>query len=190
MHRYIIGLLALVLVQPVLVQATSPQATSGQAGAGQSSVKPAKVVSALTDCRGKADPTERLACYDQAVDALNAATSARDVVIIDQAEVAQTRKGLFGFALPSIPFLKGRADNKDDEADERRLVTTITEARSLTGDHWRFTVTEGAVWETTQVSRGFDDPKPGATVTIERGTFGAYYAVVGKRGRAAVRRIR
>ena len=45
------------------------------------------------------------------------------------------------------------------------------------------------MWETTEDKRGFTDPKPGAAVVIERGTLGAYYAKVGRGGRAAVRRI-
>lgn len=146
-------------------------------------------VAALQACRTKADAAERLACYDKAVDVLSAATASRDLVVIDKAEVKSARKGLFGFALPRIPFLSSREGDPDDDADARELQTTIVSARRWNRVYWRFTVEGGAMWETTEDTRSFTDPKPGAAVMIERGTLGAYYAKVGRGGRAAVRRI-
>ncbi len=144
---------------------------------------------ALQTCRTKADAAERLACYDKAVDVLSAATASRDLVVIDKAEVKQARKGLFGFTLPRIPFLSGKQGDPDDDADARELQTTVVSAKRWNRIYWRFSVEGGAMWETTEETRGFTDPKPGAAVIIERGTLGAYYAKVGRGGRAAVRRI-
>ena len=146
-------------------------------------------VAALQACRTKPDAAERLACYDKAVDVLSAATASRDLVVIDKAEVKSARKGLFGFTLPRIPFLSGREGDPDDDADARQLQTTIVSARRWNRVYWRFTVEGGGMWETTEDTRAFSDPKPGASVVIERGTLGAYYAKVGRGGRAAVRRI-
>lgn len=146
-------------------------------------------ISALQSCRTKADAAERLACYDKAVDVLSAATASRDLVVIDKAEVKQARKGLFGFTLPRIPFLSGKEGDPDDDADARELQTTVVSAKRWNRIYWRFTVESGGAWETTEDKRGFTDPKPGAAVIIERGTLGAYYAKVGRGGRAAVRRI-
>lgn len=144
---------------------------------------------ALQTCRTKADAAERLACYDKAVDVLSAATASRDLVVIDKAEVKQARKGLFGFTLPRIPFLSGKQGDPDDDADARELQTTVVSAKRWNRTYWRFSVEGGAMWETTEETRGFTDPKPGSTVIIERGTLGAYYAKVGRGGRASVRRI-
>jgi hypothetical protein len=146
-------------------------------------------VAALQACRTKVDAAQRLACYDKAVDVLTAATASRDLVVIDKAEVKNARKGLFGFALPRIPFLSGREGDPDDDADARQLSTTIISARRWNRIYWRFSVEGGGMWETTEDTRSFTDPKPGAAVIIERGTLGAYYAKVGRGGRAAVRRI-
>ncbi len=146
-------------------------------------------VAALQACRTKADASERLACYDKAVDVLSAATASRDLVVIDKAEVKSARKGLFGFTLPRIPFLSGKDGDPDDDADARELQTTVVSARRWNRAFWRFTVQSGSTWETTEDSRSFTDPKPGAPVVIERGTLGAYYAKVGRGGRSAVRRI-
>ena len=153
---------------------------------------PAKLpaqVAALQACRTKPDAAERLACYDRAVDVLSAATASRDLVMIDKAEVKAARKGLFGFTMPRIPFLSGGNNDADDDADARELKTTIVSARRWNRVYWRFAVEGGSMWETTEDTRGFTDPKAGAAVIIERGTLGAYYAKVGRGGRAAVRRI-
>jgi hypothetical protein len=147
-------------------------------------------VSALQTCRAKADAAERLACYDKAVDVLSAATASREIVVIDRAEVKTTRKGLFGFSLPKIGFLSGRAGDKEDERDESELTSTVTSSRQFNREYWRITLADGAIWETTSTSRGFDDPKPGASVTVERGSLGAYWLTVGKRGRVQARRIK
>jgi hypothetical protein len=147
-------------------------------------------VTALQSCRSKADAAERLACYDKAVDALSAAAASRDIVVIDRAEVKTTRKGLFGFTLPKIGFLSGRDGDKEDARDESELVSTVASARQWNREYWRITLADGATWETTSTARGFDDPRPGAAVTIERGTLGAYWLTVGKRGRVQARRIK
>jgi hypothetical protein len=147
-------------------------------------------VSALQSCRTKADAAERLACYDKAVDALSAATASREIVVIDRAEVKTTRKGLFGFTLPKIGFLSGRDGSKEDERDENEMVSTVASSRNWNREYWRITLPDGAIWETISTARGFDDPKPGATVTIERGTLGAYWLTIGKRGRVQARRIK
>ena len=165
-----------VVVVPLSVRAETPPKMPAQ-------------VTALQACRTKADAAERLACYDKAVDVLSAATASRDLVVIDKAEVKSARKGLFGFTLPRIPFLSGRDGDPDDDADARELQTTIISARRWNRIYWRFSVEGGAIWETTEDKRGFTDPKPGVAVVIERGTLGAYYAKVGRGGRAAVRRI-
>ena len=153
-------------------------------------VQVAPQVQALQDCRTKPDAAARLACYDKAVDALTAATASRDVVVIDRAEVRKTRKGLFGFALPKIGFLSGREGNKDDALDEAELTSTVLSARTWNREYWHITLADGGVWETTSTARGFDDPKPGRPVRIERGTLGAFWLTVGKHGRVQARRIK
>lgn len=163
--------------------------SANAAVAAEEPVKLPSQISALQTCRLKADPVERLACYDKAVDVISAATQSRDLVVIDKAEVKSARKGLFGFTLPRIPFLSGRPGDPDDEADFRELNTTVISAQRWNRVYWRFSVQGGGIWETTEDARGFNDPKQGAAVLIERGTLGAFYAKVGKGARAAVRRI-
>jgi hypothetical protein len=149
----------------------------------------AKPIAALQSCRSIADAAQRLACYDKAVDVLAAATASGETVVVERDDVRKARKGLFGFTLPKIGFLTGREDNKDDQNDAARLETTVTAARAIGYGKWRFTVEGGAVWETVEASIAFDDPEPGAKVTIEKGSLGAYYAKVGKGRRVQAKRV-
>ena len=158
------------------------------AAATEEAAKIPAQITALQTCRTKTDAVERLACYDKAVDVLAAATASRELVVIDKAEVKTARNGLFGFTLPRISFLSGK-DGDPDDADARELKTIVTTAKRWNRIYWRFSVESGSTWETTEDKRGFADPKPGAPVTIERGTLGAYYATIGRGGRAGVRRI-
>jgi len=160
------------------------------AAAAERAVPPvAGPVAALQQCRGVADPAERVGCYDRAVDALNKATASNEVVIVERTEVRKARKGLFGFTLPRIGFLTGRDDNEEDKADAAELTTTITASREIGYGKWRFTVEGGGIWETVEVSPGFDDPLPGKQVTLQKGSLGSYYAKVGKGRRVQAKRV-
>jgi hypothetical protein len=144
---------------------------------------------ALQKCRAEPDNNKRLACYDSAVSALTAATESRDVVVVERSEVRKARKGLFGFTLPRIGLLAGREGNKDDEADVKRLDTTIVDARALANGLWRFTVEGGAVWDTTETSISLASPKPGRAVRIDAAALGSYMARIGNGGWVRVRRV-
>lgn len=149
----------------------------------------AKQVTALQACRAKTDSAERLACYDKAVDVLTAATASQEVVIVERSEVRKARKGLFGFTLPKIGFLTGRDGNAEDEADAKRQETTIVSSRQVGYGKWRFTVEGGAIWETVEAKLGFDDPLPGRTVILEKGSLGSYFAKVGKGRQVQAKRV-
>ncbi len=149
----------------------------------------AKQVLALQACRAKADATDRLACYDQAVDVLSAATASQDLVVIERSEVRKARKGLFGFSLPRIGFLAGREGNKEDEADAVRFEGKIISVRDIANGGWQFAVEGGAVWMTMETSFSFKTPAPDRMVVIERGALGSYSARVGNGGWVRVKRL-
>ena len=164
-------------------------AVTSHALAAPSAQPVAKQVSDLQACRALSDSAARLACYDRAADALTTATASQEIVIVERSEVRKTRKGLFGFTLPKIGFLAGRADNRDDQADMDRLETKVVTSRALPYGKWRFTVESGAVWDTVEASFAFDDPLPGRTVLLERGALGSYFAKVGKGRRVQAKRV-
>ncbi|UVO54928.1 hypothetical protein [Sphingomonas sp. SUN039] len=177
MMRFLLPTCAVLIAVPAIGAAPTPP------------VPAAKPVTALQSCRAVTDAAARLACYDRAVDALSAATASGDVVVVERTEVRKARKGLFGFTLPRIGFLTGKADNAEDTADAKELATVVTAGRSIGNGKWRFTVEGGAVWETVEASSAFSDPLPGRKVLIEKGLMGAYFATVEKGRRVQAKRI-
>ena len=134
-------------------------------------------VTALRDCQGKTDPTERLACYDTAVAAMVAASSEGEVRVVDRAEVRETRRKLFGFALPDLGIFGGRGDKEEaaEEAEEfTTLNTTITGVRTSSGSYVLVTA-EGAQWQLDEMPARLMKPKVGQTLEIKKGALSSYF---------------
>ena len=144
---------------------------------------PSRHAVALAVCREISGSTARLSCYDREVLALLAAAKSNTVVLVDRAEVRRARRKTFGFDRSAArPFGTSPID-KEDQADSTRLVTKILSGTPAGYGKWRFTITEGSVWETLESDVGFDDPKPGASVILERNAMGGFFAQIGH-GRA------
>ncbi|WP_262422463.1 hypothetical protein [Brevundimonas denitrificans] len=84
-----------------------------------------ELLNRLTDCRAMTDPAARLSCYDTAVEALDAAERQGEVVVVDRAQVRESRRALFGFEMPSLPAF-GRVTAAEDEVSS--VETTLTRA--------------------------------------------------------------
>ena len=135
-------------------------------------------VTALRECQGKTDPAERLACYDTAVASMVAASSEGEVRVVDRAEVRETRRKLFGFALPDLGIFGGRGDkDKADEEEEEEfttLNTTITGVRTSSGSYVLVTA-EGAQWQLDEMPARLMKPKVGQTLEIKKGALSSYF---------------
>lgn len=143
------------------------------------------LVQALAGCRAQTDDGARLRCFDQAAAALTEAAAQGNVVVVDQQDLKQARKSLFGFSLPKLPFFGGD-QSASDEQDE--ITASIASAHSLRYGKWRLTLDSGAVWETTEASTSVRDPKVGNAVLIKRGPLGSYMIRIdGRRGLRAKR---
>jgi hypothetical protein len=143
------------------------------------------LVTAIDRCRQVTDPTQRLACYDAAANALVQAANSGTVAVVDQNEIRKARHSLFGFTLPKIPFFSG--DTTADEV-QRQLDTTVTSVQALNNGYYRIVIADNhAVWETTDSSVSFDPPRTGQKISIIRGPLGSYFlrinGQVGVRGR-------
>lgn len=149
----------------------------------------ARPYAALQACRAITDNTQRLACFDKASAALDAAQKSEDVVIVDRQEVKKARKGLFGFNLPRIGFLAGRDGNAEDAKDEQQLDDTVAKAQALPYGKWRITLSSGGVWETLETDSRFTDPRPGAAIQLSKGMIGSYFLQVGKGRAVKARRV-
>ena len=169
-RRYVI-LLFSVLATPALLAAKEPDQAS-------------RHLDALGQCRALATAEERAACYDRAYDALIAARDRKEVVVVDREAVREARRGLFGLNLPSLRLFGG----DDDKAEEiNEIDSTVQSASQGSGGAWTITLADGARWRQND-DKFLMPPKPGQSINIRKGSFGAFFARVnGKTGVKVVR---
>jgi hypothetical protein len=136
------------------------------------------LIQALSACRSVADEKARLDCFDQASARLAEAVDKKELVVLDQQEIRETRRSLFGFSVPNIPLFRGESGG-----DDGKLETTIAGAAPLGGGKWRIRLEDGAIWDTNESRLGLSDPRPGQKIVIQRGTLGNYFLRIdGQRG--------
>ena len=133
----------------------------------------ASLIDGLRKCRSVAGDSERAACYDGAAAALIGAVDAGDVRLVDREQVRKTRRQLFGTSAPELDILKG--DGKDAEESADLLETTITSAVRTGAANWRFTTTEGAVWEINNPPRKIAPIMPGDKVVFKKASLGYFF---------------
>ena len=170
-------------VVALFVTATSfPVASSA---APKASVAAVGVIDELAECERVAADAARLACYDAAAAKLAAATAAGDVKILDREEIRATRRGLFGFELPKLPFFKGDDSAKDTPEELDTVVRGVA-----AGSYGKFALTmeDGAVWSTAEPLPR--DPKAGMKVHINRGAVGNYFMKVGAMRAVRAQRVK
>lgn len=127
----------------------------------------------LLKCRDIAMDSQRLACFDRQVADMQAASDRDEVVILDKAELHKTRRTLFGFSFPKLPFLDGDDDAKKEEEGFSRIQTTIASVKNLGYGKWQIQLEDGAQWMTTEpiIRR---TPKAGMTIEIRRASMGSF----------------
>lgn len=143
---------------------------AGQAHAQQ----PAKVppqLTAVIACRSQTGDQARLDCYDRAVASLAQASEQGQVVVIDREELRRTRRSLFGFSLPNVPFFRG---DKGQEEEPDFIEAKIRTARPAGYNKWLVVLEDGAVWQTTEPDTRGATPKAGGTVKIKKAALGSY----------------
>jgi hypothetical protein len=144
----------------------------------------AKELQTLIDCRKVTDPTQRLACFDQASAALDQAETKGDIVVVDREQARKVRRQAFGFTMPSITlFERGEKPEAIDSAEG-----TITSVRKTLGGKWEFKLEDGATWIQVDLAEIPIDPKPGQKVKIKRASMGSYMMTVGNQRAVRVRR--
>ncbi len=162
--------------------------SGANAADGPSKKEQPRIFKQLLDCRALSDATQRLACYDQQVAALDKAAQDKDVVIAERQDVEKARRGLFGFAAP-VGTLLGFGGN-DGESDEIKEVTTsVTSARRVPAG-WLVTFEDGSSWEQHDTRSFVLSPKPGNPARIKRGALGTYLVSVNGQPSIQMRRIK
>ena len=154
-------------------------------GALAQSPERADVLESLAACRTQSDPAQRLACYDAAAAALDEAERAGDVVVLDREQMLETRRGLFGFAMPSLDiFNRGDGDLVEEIDNVSYVVRTAREARD---DEWVFTMEDGSVWRQID-GRMWGRPRAGQTAVVRSAALGSFMMNVGDAPAIRVRR--
>lgn len=155
---------------------------AGQAVAAPKQQPRPEIFTNLLQCRTIADNVERLACFDRQVGAMDSAAQRDEVVVLDKSELSKTRKTLFGFSFPKLPFL-GDGDDKDgdkapaQEEGVTRMEAVIASVRSLGYGKWQIGLEDGAQWMTTEAVAG-RDPKVGQTIELKRAAMGSFLGKV------------
>ncbi|HLZ76519.1 hypothetical protein [Phenylobacterium sp.] len=138
----------------------------------------------LLDCRKLTDPTQRLACFDQAAGVLDQAEAKGDVVVVDREQARKVRRQAFGFTLPSMSlFSRGEKPEEITSADG-----VIASARQLPTGKWEFTLEDGARWVQVDLTEIPLTPKPGQKVKIRTASMGSYAMSVNNQREVKVHR--
>lgn len=152
-----------------------------------SAAQNAQQLQAVIDCRRQTDSAARLACYDAAVQRLEQAEAAGEVVVVDRAQVREARRQIFGFSVPALDLF-GRGGANAPAAERVDQLEGVVESSSIGRDGKRvIRLQGGAVWrqfgnEEVRVRRG--DP-----VLITRGLIGSYFMRVGSQPGVRVSRV-
>lgn len=138
----------------------------------------------LMACRTVADNAARLACFDAAAGALDNAQQQGELVVMDRAQVNQTRRQLFGFEMPALPQLFGA-----DSAVEIDSIDTTLQSASLAGEgRWVFRLADGSVWRQIDSERVRFENRPGQPVRVRKASLGSFLLTVGGSRAVRVRR--
>ena len=135
------------------------------------------VFEALLNCRNITGGTERLACYDAKVAAMDEAEKNGELVLADKETMKETRRGLFGFSIPKLKLF----DNADGQ-EEGELVAKIASAYQTSQGRWTVVLENGARWTQIETQLLNKDPKPGMEIKIRPASMGSYFAnIAGQR---------
>lgn len=138
----------------------------------------------LTACRSVPAAEARLACYDAAAAALDAAERQGELVVIDRVAVEETRRQLFGFELPTLPRLFSGG-----EAEELAAIETTLASAVRTGENrWVFRLSDGSVWRQIDSEPLRFQNRAGQEVRVRRASLGSYLMTIGGSRAVRVRR--
>ena len=137
-----------------------------------------KVYTDIVACRAISDAAARLQCFDAAATALETATENRQVVMLDQSEVRKTKRSLFGFSLPKIPFF-GESDEEQEE-EFKEIEGELANVQALPYGKYQFTVKDAGTWQTTQGISSI--LKNGKQFKIKRAAMGSFMLVMNNTG--------
>jgi hypothetical protein len=179
------------MTRPLLLLAAALLLLPASAALGQARTEaPARpeLFEALVRCRSLTDDAARLQCFDNAAAALQAAAERRDVVVVDRAQVRESRRRLFGLALPRLPIFGGRDDDEEEEEEINSIESNIVSAQQFGYGRWIVRLEDGSTWAQTDDNVIAARPRAGQPVRVNRGALGSYMMRVNGQPGVRVRR--
>lgn len=150
-----------------------------------------EIFTSLLQCRAIAEDAARLACFDRQSAAMDAAAQRDEVVVLDKSELKKTRKSLFGFSFPKLPFLGGGDDEQEEAREEEgfsHIEAKIASLRSIGYGKWQIGLEDGAQWATTEAVTG-REPRVGQMIEIRRAAMGSFMGKVAGGRAVRMRRV-
>lgn len=139
----------------------------------------------LVNCRGIANATERLACYDIKVAAIDEAEKKDELVLADKSAMKEARRGLFGFSIPKLKIFGN--DGKEDEPFE--LTAKIDSAYQASYGRWTIVLDSGARWVQIDSEPVRKTPASGMEIKIREAAMGSYWANIAGARAIRMRRV-
>ncbi len=139
----------------------------------------------LIDCRAITASSDRLACFDKEVAAIDAAERRKELVVVDRAQLKKAQRSLFGLPFPDLGIFKDSSSGA-----QGAIETTIKQTWRHSDGKWSFELPDGARWAQIDSRELHYDPKPGQSIGIRRAALGSYLANVDRQVAIRVRRIR
>ncbi|MFM8376576.1 MAG: hypothetical protein ACKN9P_11065 [Phenylobacterium sp.] len=147
---------------------------AGSAPASSPAESRAAALQALSACRSRSDPMDRLACFDAAAARLDEAEKKGDIVVVDRRQAQEVRRQAFGFTLPSMAlFARAEGEEKLD-----RVESVLAEARRGPDGKWVVRLENGAVWRQTDAEGPARTPRPGMKVVVRSASLGSFLVSV------------
>jgi hypothetical protein len=129
------------------------------------------VLQGLMDCRKVQGDAARLACFDAAAAAMDAAEAKGDIVVVDREQARAARRQAFGFSLPSLAIF----DRGETPEDLDRVSAAIARAYQQGDGKWVVELDGGAVWLQTDSEPLPRAPKAGSRAEIRKAAMGSYF---------------
>ena len=164
-----------------------PLSAAAAQGRDQTQQRP-ELFDALVRCRAIAEDAARLQCFDAAAAALQTAAERREVVVVDRQQVRESRRRLFGLALPRLPVFGGGDDDEDDEDDIDHIESEIVSAHQVGYGRWVVRLEDGSTWAQTDNTPIAARPRAGQAVRVNRGVLGTFMMRVNGQPGVRVRR--
>ncbi|MEW4467566.1 hypothetical protein AB1K62_07030 [Parasphingorhabdus sp. JC815] len=161
------------LIGTAIIAGTSFSMVTPALAADNDDNAPPAVYTDLIACKAMSDTTQRLACYDARVAALEAAETSNQLIIADREQVREARRSVFGLSLPRIKLFDGEAEKGDNVNEIEATIASVHEMRS---GKWLFKLEDGALWQQTEARRTRTSPSVGDSVVIKRGSLGSFIA--------------